>query len=283
MQENTSYSCNIKQTQKDRFAVRLRAVGGNLTGEQLNAVSSVASRYGSGAVHLTTRQGIEIHNVHQDDLAAAQQELENAGIKMGAGGNRVRIVIACPGNASCRYGSIDTREIAEELDRRYFRMEAPYKVKMGVTGCPNNCGKARESDIGVMGFRKPGWLADACTDCGACVKLCPVQAISRENGQYICDEERCINCSVCSVLCPENAWGPESKGYTLLIGGTLGKKPRLGVPLKQGIETQAELFRLVDKTLQFYKENGQPKERLGHLMDRLGEGVVIESILSAAE
>ena len=282
MNENASYSCNIKQTQADRFAMRLRAVGGNLSCEQLSAVAAVAKQYGSGGIHLTTRQGIEVHNVHKEDLEEAQQVLERAGLKMGADGNRVRIIIACPGNASCRYGSIDTREIAEELDRRYFRLDTPYKVKMGVTGCPNNCGKARESDIGVMGIRTPRWSAEACTDCGACVKLCPVQAITCEDDQYLRDEEQCINCSVCSVLCPAKAWGPESTGYTLLIGGTLGKKPRLAVPLKEDIRTIEELFELIERTLQFYKEHGHPKERLGHLMNRLGEAEVFKTLLSAA-
>ena len=278
MKEKESYSCNIKHIQKDRFAMRLRAVGGNLTHKQLEAVAEVAQRYGSGDIHITTRQGIEIPQVHQDDLTAAQAALESTGLKMGAGGNRGRIVIACPGKASCRFGSIDTQEIAKELDRRYFRMDFPYKIKMGVTGCPNNCGKARESDIGVMGYRTPKWDEEKCIDCGACVKLCPVQAIRCEGDRYLRDDSKCIHCSVCSVLCPAQAWGAESTGYTLLIGGTLGKKPRLGVPLKENIQTDAELFELIERTLQFYKDHGQPKERLGHLLDRLGEEKVLQAL-----
>jgi anaerobic sulfite reductase subunit C len=279
LKDESSYRCNIRQIQTDRFALRLRAVGGNLTGEQMSAVVQVANEFGAGGIHLTTRQGIEIHHVHKDNLDAAQQMLEAAGLRMGAEGNRVRIVIACPGSATCRYGSVETREVAEELDRRYFRADAPYKVKMGVTGCPNNCGKARESDIGVMGVRTPLWSEDACTQCDACVKLCPVQAITRESDQYIRDESRCIQCSVCSVLCPAQAWGPESTGYTLLIGGTLGKKPRLGIPLKENIQTPEEVYELIDRSLEFYREHGRPKERLGHLMDRLGEEHVCRVIL----
>lgn len=278
MKETESYSCNIKQIQTEQFAMRLHAVGGDLTSEQLQAVADVAARYGSGSVHLTTRQGIEIHHVSKKDLAEAQAVLESAGLAMGAGGNRVRVVIACPGKATCRFGSIDTREIAEELDRRYFRSEVPYKIKMGVTGCPNNCGKARESDIGVMGFRMPKWDEEKCVDCGSCVKLCPVQAIRREGERYVWDESKCIHCSVCSVLCPSKAWGPESTGYTLLVGGTLGKKPRLAVPLKKNIPTSEELFELIERTLTFFKDQGRPKERLGHLMDRLGEEKVLKAL-----
>ncbi len=276
----TAYACTISQTQKDLFAIRLRAVGGNLTAEQFRAVAEVAERYGAGGLHLTTRQGIEIHNVHKDNLINAQEALEKAGLRMGATGSRVRIIIACPGNATCRFGCIDTRAIAEEVDRRYFRMDVPYKLKMGVTGCPNNCGKAREADIGVMGIRTPRWSAEACTQCGACVQLCPVQAISCENDQYLRNTDRCINCSACSVLCPAKAWGPESFGYTLLIGGTLGKKPRLAVPLKENIQKTGELFELIDRTIEFFKANGRKKERLGHLIDRLGQDIVFQTLLN---
>lgn len=280
--KTASYSCNIQQVPGDCFAVRLRAVGGNLTSEQLRAVADAARQYGSGEVHLTSRQGLEIPNVPSGQLAVAQEALEAAGLKMGAGGNRVRIVIACPGQRSCRFGSIDTRAISEELDRRYFRMEVPYKIKMGVTGCPNNCGKARESDIGVMGYRTPRWLPELCTQCGACETLCPVQAIARVDGRLMRDESKCIHCSVCSVLCPVKAWGPESTGYTLLIGGTLGKKPRLAVPLKENIQSEEELFELIDRTLDFFKAFGRPKERLGHLLTRLGEQDVLNALRSDA-
>jgi dissimilatory sulfite reductase (desulfoviridin) alpha/beta subunit len=276
-----AHSCNIKLKQDDSYAMRLRAVGGNLDSKQLAAVVDVAERYGTGKVHLTTRQGIEIPGVHQYNLAEAQEMLERAGLSMGASGNRVRIIIACPGAKTCRYGSIDTESIAGELDRRYFHDAMPYKVKMGVTGCPNNCGKARESDIGVMGVRTPAWSAERCVDCGACVKLCPVGAITSTDSLYQRDEEKCIGCSICSVLCPETAWGPESTGYTLIIGGTLGKKPRLGIPLKSNIQTEDELFELIERVIRYYKEHGQSKERLGHLMQRMGDENVMQAILSS--
>ncbi|QBG48507.1 sulfite reductase subunit beta [Verrucomicrobia bacterium S94] len=273
------YRCAIRQKQKGIFALRLRAVGGNLTAAQLQAVSVVAEKYGTGGVHLTTRQGIEIHHVQGADLDAAQAVLEAAGLKMGAEGNRVRIIIACPGQASCRFGSIDTQSVAAKLDERYFRMEMPYKVKFGVTGCPNNCGKAREADIGIMGTRIPRWAGADCVGCDACIAFCVADAIRNEKGQYVRDAEKCINCSACAVRCPKASWQTVSRGYTVLIGGTLGKRPRLGIPLAAHLPTEEQALALVDKTLQFYKENGRPRERLGHMLDRLGEDAVKSEII----
>ena len=279
MEKSSAYSCNIRQKQKDYFALRLRTVGGEITADQLRAIADVADRFGARVAHFSTRQGVEIHNVHKDNLKAAQAELEASGLCMGADGNRVRIVIACPGNSTCRYGSIDTKAIAAEIDQRYFRMDTPYKFKIGITGCPNNCGKARESDLGIMGVRTPSWQAALCTHCNACVKACPVQAITCQNEEYIRDRNKCIRCSVCTTVCPTGAWKTESFGHTILIGGTLGKKPRLAVPLKENIQNTDELFELVDRSMRFYQRHGRPKERFGHLMDRLGETHVIQAVL----
>ncbi|MEI6891346.1 MAG: hypothetical protein V5783_04155 [Pontiella sp.] len=275
------YSCNISQKQKGKFAVRLRAVGGDLTVKQLQAIAVVAEKYGAGGIHLTTRQGVEIHEVSAKNLKAAQAELELAGLKMGAEGNRVRIVMACPGNATCRFGSINTKSLAAELDRRYFRMTMPYKVKMGVTGCPNNCGKAREADIGVMGVRIPRWESEGCIDCNICVEMCAPKAIHEAHGQYIRDAESCIGCSACTVRCPKDCWKTESVGYAVLMGGTLGKRPRLGTVVAHYLSSEEEVLALIDRGVEYFKKNGQKRERLGHMMDRMGTDKVMAEILAS--
>jgi anaerobic sulfite reductase subunit C len=275
--------CDIDQRQPNRFALRLHAVGGQFTSEQFRTIADIADRYGKGEIHVTTRQGMEIHYVHHKDLDAAHAALEKNGILMGARGPRVRLVIACPGDDSCRFGSINTRAIAAELDRRYFRMEMPHKLKMGVTGCRHNCGKAREADIGVMGsLEPPEWIEDKCLHCNACIETCPVQALSSVDDKHIRDMDKCIRCSTCALNCPAEAWVAAKRSYTLFVGGTLGKNPRLASILKEGVESTDELFELIDRTLAFYKENGQTKERMGTMLTRLGEKEVFEKLLAGS-
>ncbi len=273
----------IQQRQKGYFAMRLRAIGGDLTAGQLRKIADVADRYGRGGVHLSTRQGVEIHYVHHTNLEWARQELELAGVGMGACGPRVRIVAACPGNATCRWGIIDTKTVARDLDQRYFGVDTPHKFKMAVTGCPHNCAKATENDIGVMGAILPHWDADACLDCRLCVNTCPVQAIIRAEGsgapRYVLDEDTCIHCSICTCSCPASSWTPAATGYSLFIGGTMGKVPRLATLLKRLIPDKEELYRLIERSLRYYQQHGRKKERFGHMIDRLGVEKVKEDIL----
>lgn len=272
--------CIVQQKQAGYSALRLKAVGGNLTTAQLRTITSVADKYGASWIHLSTRQGVEIHHIHDKELAAAAAELAAGGVLMGAGGPRVRIVVACPGDATCRYGAIETHHLADELDRRYYGEETPHKFKIAIAGCPNNCGKAREADLGVMGATIPEWDRDACNECGVCIPVCPTDAITKQGDEYQLDMERCILCSVCVVRCPEDAWKPEQRGITILIGGTMGKQPRLGIPLKRFVADEDEFFEIVEKLFAYYRANGKPKERLGHMMDRLGEETVIAGVLA---
>ena len=45
---------------------------------------------------------------------------------------------------------------------------------------------------------------EKCTGCGACVSVCPVSAISIENGKAVISDA-CIECGVCFAQCPVGA------------------------------------------------------------------------------
>lgn len=116
----------IQQKQKEYFALRLHVVGGDFDANQMRTVVEVAEKYGRGQIHLSTRQGIEIHYVYYEKLEEARKVLEAAGIAMGACGPRIRIVTACPGGATCRWGIIDTKVVSRNLDEKHFRQETPH-------------------------------------------------------------------------------------------------------------------------------------------------------------
>ena len=46
---------------------------------------------------------------------------------------------------------------------------------------------------------------DKCTGCGACVDVCPNDALSLENDKIKVDEANCIDCGVCVDECSVEA------------------------------------------------------------------------------
>ncbi len=260
----------IAQNQKDTFLIRLGTVGGDLSADELHVIAGVAQKYGRGEVHLTTRQGMEIPFVNVHDLEAARYELEQGGIVLGVCGPRGRGIVACPGTAVCTSAIIETKELAAELDSLYFRQQAPHKFKIGVSGCPNSCSKPIENDVGVMGGVLPGWEKKSCISCRLCITICPVKAIEKKDLAFALDKDKCINCGLCIKNCPTSAWTAAKTGYTLFLGGTLGKRPRLGTKAKVLIETKAELLKHIKSAFKFYLAHGNKKERFGHTLDRIG-------------
>lgn len=256
------------QKQKDTFSMRLRVLG-NISVEQLDTISKVAKKYAQGYVHLTSRQGVEIPFVKLEDIDAIVEELHQGGVELGASGPRVRTVTACQGGRCCPSGCIDAYEIAEELDKRYFGKTLPHKFKFGVTGCPNNCLKAEENDLGVKGGMEVAWNEENCVRCGACVRICRRKAISLVDGKIVFDKDKCHRCGKCARLCPKKAISGKP-GFVVSFAGTFGNDVVRGKNILPMIESKDALFRVTDATLEYFEKNAQKGERFVKTLERLG-------------
>ena len=181
----------------------------------------------------------------------------------------MRGIVACQGNSVCRYGLIDCQDIARRIDELYFGMAVPKKLKIAVTGCPSACARPQDNDFGIMGTTRPRLMEDNCIGCGACVRTCKMSAISLREGKAKIDVENCLLCGACIAICRKHALVAERTGYTIFVGGNLGRRPRPGMKL---IELVAEenLFAILERTVEYYKKEGLEGERLGKLIDRLG-------------
>lgn len=52
---------------------------------------------------------------------------------------------------------------------------------------------------------------DLCSGCGACVGICPVDALNidgKESFKPVLDESKCIECNLCYKVCPGKGWNP---------------------------------------------------------------------------
>lgn len=260
----------MRQKQKGYFSLRLQVVGGNLTAENIKTVSEVAEKYGHGYVHMTSRQGIEIPFIRFEDIEEVKAELAKGGVKPGVCGPRVRTVTACQGEAICPSGCIDTYELAQELDKRYFGRELPHKFKFGVTGCQNNCLKAEENDLGIKGGMVVTYDKPACINCGVCVKACREGALTATEDGIVLDAEKCNNCGRCVKSCPVDAWKGES-GYIVSFGGLFGNKIYKGESIVPIIKDKETLFRVADAAVKFFEDNAKAGERFRFTLQRVGE------------
>ena len=86
-----------EQRQDGTYMVRIRTTGGALTPRQLRTIAQISSRYGSEAIHITTRQEFQVHDVALEDVLAVMRELLQVGLAArGGGGNTVRNVLVSP-------------------------------------------------------------------------------------------------------------------------------------------------------------------------------------------
>jgi ferredoxin len=51
-------------------------------------------------------------------------------------------------------------------------------------------------------------ISDDCTNCGACVDSCPVNAIAPASDKHKIDADTCIDCGACVDTCPVSAISP---------------------------------------------------------------------------
>ena len=237
----------MKQKQKDNFSLRLSVVGGQVTAEQLVAITEVSKKYGHGYVHLTSRQGVEIPFIKLEDIEAVKEDLAKGGVTPGVCGPRVRTITACQGAAVCPNGCIETEELAKELNDRYFGLELPHKFKFGVTGCQNNCLKAEENDLGIKGGLKVTWIEDKCISCGVCEKVCREKAIEIKDGKVSINTDKCNYCGRCTFSCPTDAY-EKKPGYLVSFGGLFGNHINKGTYIVPFIEDKKTLFDICDAT-----------------------------------
>ncbi|MDR2495253.1 MAG: hypothetical protein LBD24_08540 [Spirochaetaceae bacterium] len=141
----------FQQVQKDFFSLRLCVSGGTVSTGFLKKVIEIAENHGNGQIHVTTRQQIEIPFIPSEKVETVRGILQEAGIKAFIAGPRVRGVSACFGAAVCKFGKIDTGDLARAIYDKYFGRELPAKLKIAVTGCKNNCARVEANDIGIRG------------------------------------------------------------------------------------------------------------------------------------
>ncbi len=141
--------------QKDgRYSVIPRMWGGETTADELRRIADAVDKYQIPTVKVTGGQRIDLLGVKKEDLVHVWRDI---GMPSGhAYAKALRTVKTCVGSEWCRFGTQDSTQMGKDLERALWRMYAPHKVKLAVSGCPRNCAEAGIKDVGVIGVDS-GW------------------------------------------------------------------------------------------------------------------------------
>jgi nitrite reductase (NADH) large subunit len=141
--------------QKDgTYSVIPRMWGGETTASELRRIADVVDKYKIPTVKVTGGQRIDLLGVKKEDL---QNVWKDIGMPSGhAYAKALRTVKTCVGSEWCRFGTQDSTQMGKDLERALWRMYAPHKVKLAVSGCPRNCAESGIKDVGVIGVDS-GW------------------------------------------------------------------------------------------------------------------------------
>lgn len=190
----------------------------------------------------------------------------------------------CPNTAnSCTRPAKDIEKIIEKKKLLSFLKESVkgdlkfhHEFRVALSDCPNACSRPQIVDIGIIGSVLPGIFNEDCTLCNACVDVCDETAITldEEKAKPVIDYDHCLMCAKCIKVCPTGTIWKKEKGFRVMLGGRLGRHPRLAMEIA-GLHTHDEVMRIVEKCLKFYKENSKNGRRFSHILSSVEQIIPI--------
>ncbi|MFC1885382.1 4Fe-4S binding protein, partial [Thermodesulfobacteriota bacterium] len=85
----------------------------------------------------------------------------------------------------------------------------------------------------------------------------------------VIDYSKCLFCGKCAEACETGKIKKVSAGYRIMLGGKLGRHPRLAREL-EGIYSPGEALEILDRALDYYQVHAPGGERFGEILDRAG-------------
>ena len=141
---------------------RIKIPFGGMTPEQMMVLAELAEEYSDAICHITTRQDIQLHFVHIDDVPDIFRRLAAVGITTReACGNSVRNVTACPLAGVCNTESFDVTPYAKAcafyLLGHRDTQDFGRKFKIAFSGCRDEaCALVSIHDLGGIAAIKDG-------------------------------------------------------------------------------------------------------------------------------
>ena len=133
---------------------------GKLTCEQMRGLAKIGKDLGDGDIRLTVWQNLLISGVRDENVELAVAAVEAIGLSVKASQIRAGL-IACTGNAGCKFAASDTKRHAAEIaDWCEPRVPIDTPLNIHLTGCHHSCAQHYISDIGLLAAKVPAGEGD---------------------------------------------------------------------------------------------------------------------------
>jgi ferredoxin-nitrite reductase len=123
---------------------------GRLTSGQMRGLAEISERFGSGTLRLTVWQNLLISDVADRDVGVFIAAINALGLGVEASAIR-RGLVACTGNAGCKFSASNTKGHALRLaDYLEARVAVDLPINIHLTGCHHSCAQHYVGDIGLL-------------------------------------------------------------------------------------------------------------------------------------
>jgi ferredoxin-nitrite reductase len=144
-----------EQKQKGLHWIGVVLPVGKLTIAQMKGLATIAREFGDGDIRLTVWQNLLISGVPAEKVLAAEIAVDALGLTTKATSIRAGLV-ACTGNAGCRFAASNTKKHAEDIAQWCeVRVELDSPVNIHLTGCHHSCAQHYIGDIGLIACKVP--------------------------------------------------------------------------------------------------------------------------------
>jgi ferredoxin-nitrite reductase len=128
---------------------------GKVTCEQMRGLARIAQDLGDGDIRLTVWQNLLIPGVRDANVELTIAAIKAIGLDVQASQIRAGL-IACTGNAGCKFAASDTKLHAAKIgDWCEPRVKIDTPLNIHLTGCHHSCAQHYISDIGLIAAKVP--------------------------------------------------------------------------------------------------------------------------------
>jgi sulfite reductase (ferredoxin) len=146
----------VKQKQSDYRSVFITLEAGDITANQLHALSDLIRDFSSeGKARCGFVQNVALRYVLEDDLPRLYSELLEVGLAK-SGALTMTAPIGCSGTTSCNLALTNSHRLAKEIQRKFLELKLDEDDDLNdssikISGCPNSCGQHGIATIGFFG------------------------------------------------------------------------------------------------------------------------------------